>query len=128
MTSKNVLHSPKAPAAIGPYVQAIQVDAWIVGSGQLGIDPRTGQLVPGGIEAETRQVLNNIAAILDSAGLSAEAIVKTTVFLVDLSEFGAMNAVYADFFRDTPPARSTVQVAALPKGARIEIDFWAYRR
>ena len=122
---RETIQTTSAPAAIGPYVQAVRAGSWIIGSGQLGLDPSTGQLVPGGIEAETRQVLVNIAAILQSAGLSLSAIVKTTVFLADLRDFQAMNAVYAEFFLSNPPARSTVQVAALPKGALIEVEFWA---
>jgi 2-iminobutanoate/2-iminopropanoate deaminase len=91
-------------------------------AGQVGLDPQTGELVPGGIEGQTRQALSNLAAVLEAAGTSLARVVKTTVFLQDMGEFAAMNAVYAEFFPANPPARSTVQVAALPRGARVEIE------
>jgi 2-iminobutanoate/2-iminopropanoate deaminase len=116
VTAKNV------PQAIGPYSLAITVGQMIYTAGQTGVDPSTNSLVNGGIEAETRQTLVNIRNVLEAAGSSLQNIVKTTVFLRDMGDFTAMNAVYASFFPSEPPARSTVQVAALPKGAAIEIE------
>ena len=117
-----VIHTDSAPKAIGPYSQAIRIDSLIYTAGQIALDPASGQIVEGGIEAQTRRVLTNLSHVLLAAGSSLNHVVKTTVFLQDLSEFAAMNAVYAEFFPSTPPARSTVQVAALPRGSRIEIE------
>lgn len=117
-----VIHSDRAPKAIGPYSQAIRVGEFIFCAGQAGLDPATGNLVGGGIEAETQRVLQNLAAVLAAAGTSFNRVVKTTVFLLDMNEFAKMNAVYAEFFPTNPPARSTVQVARLPKDARVEIE------
>jgi len=117
-----VIHTEHAPQAIGPYSQAIRVGGFVFCAGQAGLDPATGNLVSGGIEAETRRTLQNLAAVLDAAGTSLSRAVKTTVFLLDMSEFQKMNAVYAAFFPSNPPARSTVQVARLPKDARVEIE------
>jgi len=114
--------TPDAPKAIGPYSQGISAGGLIFVSGQLGIDPETGELVAGGIEEQTHQVLRNISAILSSASASLAGVVKTTVYLKDLKDFPAMNAVYAEFFDQNLPARATVQVSALPKGALVEID------
>jgi 2-iminobutanoate/2-iminopropanoate deaminase len=111
-----------APQAIGPYSQAIRCGAWLFTSGQVALDPKTGQLVSGGIEAEATRALENLRAVLLAAGTDPSKVVKTTVFLVDLGEFQAMNAIYARFFAEARPARSTVQVPALPRGARFEID------
>ncbi|ABY36913.1 MAG TPA: RidA family protein [Chloroflexus aurantiacus] len=111
-----------APAAIGPYSQAIRAGNLIFVSGQLPINPATGELITDDIGAMTRQIFANIAAILQAAGSSLDRIVKTTVFLADLNDFAAMNASYAEHFGDAPPARSTVQVARLPRDARIEIE------
>jgi 2-iminobutanoate/2-iminopropanoate deaminase len=111
-----------APQAIGPYSQAIRCGAWLFTSGQVALDPGTGQLVPGGIEAEVTRALDNLGAVLRAAGSDPSKVVRTTVFLVDLGEFQTMNAIYARFFGDARPARSTVQVAALPRGGRFEID------
>ncbi len=111
-----------APKAIGPYSQGIRVGDFVFCAGQAGLDPATGKLVQGGIEAETRRVLQNLAAVLEQAGTSLKNVVKTTVFLTDMNEFKAMNGVYAEFFPGTPPARSTVQVARLPADARVEIE------
>jgi 2-iminobutanoate/2-iminopropanoate deaminase len=119
---KIVVTSNKAPKAIGPYSVAIRAGLFIFSSGQLGLDPQSGDLVPGGIEAETRQALTNILHVLEDAGSGMQAIVKTTVFLKDMADFSKMNAVYAEFFLENPPARSTVQVAALPKGGSVEIE------
>jgi 2-iminobutanoate/2-iminopropanoate deaminase len=117
-----VIYSDQAPKPIGPYTQARRVGGMVYTAGQVAIDPVTGELVPGGIEAETHQVLANLQAVLGAAGSSLDHIVKTTVFMADLSEFARMNAIYAEFFPAAAPARSTVQVAALPKNARVEIE------
>ncbi len=119
---RQVISSDKAPKAIGPYSQAIRVGDFVFCAGQAALDPATGNLVPGGIEAETRQVLKNLSVVLQAAGTSMSQVVKTTVFLLDMNEFAKMNAVYAEFFPSNPPARSTVQVARLPKDARVEIE------
>ncbi|OGV64502.1 MAG: reactive intermediate/imine deaminase [Lentisphaerae bacterium RIFOXYB12_FULL_65_16] len=123
---KTTVSTKDAPAAIGPYSQAVRAGSFVYTAGQLGLDPATGALVPGGIEAETERVLLNLKAVLTASGSSLASVVKTTVFLADLAEFPAMNAVYAKFFPDSPPARSTVQ-AVVPKGARVEIEAVAYR-
>ncbi len=119
---RKIVSTVQAPKAIGPYSQGIRVGEFIFCAGQAGLDPATGRLVEGGIEAETRRVLKNLAAVLDEAGTSLGNVVKTTVFLTDMTEFKAMNAVYAEFFPTNPPARSTVQVARLPADARVEIE------
>jgi 2-iminobutanoate/2-iminopropanoate deaminase len=116
------LTNDKAPAAIGPYSIGVQVGDLVFSSGQLGIDPASGKIVEGGIEAETHQALRNLAAVLEAAGAGLEDIVKTSVFLRDINDFAAMNTVYAGYFKENPPARSAFQVAALPKGAAIEIE------
>lgn len=118
---KRTIASPDAPKAIGPYSQAVELNGTLFLSGQLPVDPATGT-IPDGIEAQTRQSLTNIGAILKEAGLSHDDIVKTTVLLSDIRNFGAMNAVYAEFFPDSKPARICYQVAALPMGALVEID------
>ncbi len=122
MPTPTVITTDQAPKAIGPYSQAIRVGHFVHTAGQIGLDPATGELVPGGIEEQTRRVLQNLSAILDAAGSSLSRVVKTTVFMADLGEFARMNAVYAEFFPPNPPARSTVQVAALPRGAKVEIE------
>lgn len=114
--------TPNAPRAIGPYSQAVRANGFLFTAGQVGFDPTTGELVDGGITEQTERVLQNIRAILEAAGLDLASVVKTTVYLVDMAEFTAMNAVYADAFGEHRPARSTVAVAALPRGARVEID------
>lgn len=119
---REVIATPEAPQAIGPYSQAIRVGGLVFVSGQIPLDPRTGQLVAGGVEEQTRRVLLNIQAILEAAGLSLKNVVRTTVFLTDLADFPKMNEVYAEFFPESPPARTTVQAAALPRGARVEVD------
>jgi len=111
-----------APRAIGPYSQALRAGGFLFTAGQVGFDPATGELVDGGISQETRQVLQNIRAILEAGGSGLAQVVKTTVFLVDMADFGAMNEVYAEAFGAHRPARSTVAVAALPRGARVEIE------
>jgi 2-iminobutanoate/2-iminopropanoate deaminase len=122
---KKVVISKKAPKAIGPYSVAIRTGNFVFTSGQLGLDPATGNLVPGGIEAETRQSLTNLRHVLADSGSSLEQAVKTTVFLRDMTDFPKMNAVYAEFFPENPPARSTVQAAALPKNGAVEIEVTA---
>jgi 2-iminobutanoate/2-iminopropanoate deaminase len=119
---KRVVTSEKAPQAIGPYSVAIRIEGLVFTSGQLGLDPHTGNLIPGGIEAETRQALTNLRHVLEDSGSGMAAVIKTTVFLKDMAEFTKMNAIYAEYFPENPPARSTVQVAALPKGGSIEIE------
>ena len=119
---KQVISTPKAPAAIGPYSQAIRVGNLVFTSGQIPIDPVTGSFVEGGIKEQTRQSLSNVRAILEEAGLSMANVIKTTVFLADMADFAEMNAVYAEFFVEPFPARSAVAVKTLPKGALIEIE------
>lgn len=123
---KKSIHTGQAPAAIGPYSQAVQVGDFIYTSGQIALDPETGEMLTGGIERETERVLQSLEAILIAAGLSLDAVVKTTVYLADLSHFGSMNQVYERFFRNNKPARACVQVAALPRGALVEIDAVAW--
>jgi 2-iminobutanoate/2-iminopropanoate deaminase len=119
---KDVISSPNAPKAVGPYSAAIKTGSFVFMSGQLGLDPQSGSLVEGGVEAQTKQALTNLQSVLQSNGLDMEAIVKTTVFLQDMGDFAKMNAVYAEFFKSDPPARSTIEVAALPKGGLVEIE------
>lgn len=116
------IETPEAPAAIGPYSQAVQAGALVFLSGQIPLDPQTGVLVDGGIEAQTRQVMANLGAVLRAAGLDFTNLVKTTIYLVDLDDFAVVNGIYGACFGAIPPARATVQVAALPKGALIEIE------
>ncbi len=126
MTKKRI-ETNRAPAAIGPYSQAVLAGEWVYCSGQLALNPDDAQMVgDGDIEAETRQVLQNLDAVLEQAGAGRGDVVKANVYLADMNEFSKMNQVYAEFFEDVvPPARATVQVAALPKNARVEIDFIA---
>ncbi|HYM83467.1 MAG TPA: RidA family protein [Candidatus Dormibacteraeota bacterium] len=119
--------SSSAPAAIGPYSQGIGAGRLVFCSGQVGLDPATGELVEGGVTAQAERALKNLAAVLDAAGLGLGDVVKTTVFLVDMADFQAFNETYARFVTDPPPARSTIAVAALPKGARVEIEAVAVR-
>ena len=119
---KQVIHTDSAPAAIGPYSQAIQIGDLLFVSGQVPIDPSTGAMVEGDIKAQAQQSLNNLKAILNAAGTNMGAVVKTTVFLADMNDFAAMNEVYAQFFQTPYPARSAVQVARLPKDAKVEIE------
>lgn len=116
------IRTEQAPQAIGPYSQAIRTGDLLFLSGQVGLDPVTGAMVEGGLEAETTRALQNLEAVLRAAGAGLDRVVRTTVFLVDLGEFAAMNAIYARAFGENRPARSTVQVSALPRGARVEID------
>lgn len=120
---RSVIQTSKAPAAIGPYSQAILVSNHLVfTAGQIAINPETGQVVEGDIKVQTRRVLENLKAILEAAGTSLAGVVKTTVFLKDMNEFAAMNEVYGEYFNDQPPARTTVEVARLPRDVRVEIE------
>lgn len=118
-------HTDLAPAAIGPYSQAVEVDGWLYTSGQVALDPGTGELVPGGFEAQAEQVMKNLEAVLAAAGCGFEQVVKTTIYLDDLADFATINRIYGEAMGSHRPARSTVEVAALPKAARVEIDMVA---
>ena len=122
---KEVIASSGAPAALGPYSQAIRSGNLVFVSGQIPLDPATGKVVDGGIDLQTERVLKNLAAVLGEAGSSLDKVLKTTVYLRDLADFGGMNEVYAKFFGETPPARATVEVARLPRDVSIEIDLIA---
>jgi 2-iminobutanoate/2-iminopropanoate deaminase len=119
---KEIIQTEHAPQAIGPYSQAVKVNGWIFASGQIPTDPASGQFVTGGIKEQTEQVLKNLEAVLKAAGSDLNHVVKTTVFLLDMGEFVAMNEVYGTFFTAEPPARATVQAARLPRDARVEIE------
>lgn len=119
---KKIIATTAAPAAVGPYSQAVRVGNFVFCSGQIPLDPATQQIVTGDITAQTKRVLENITAVLRAEGLGLEAIVKTTIFLTNLGDFQTVNEIYGSYFKSDPPARSTVQVAALPKGAAIEIE------
>lgn len=121
------LHTDKAPAAIGPYSQAIEVNGMVFASGQIPLDPTTGNVVEGGIKEQTHQALTNAKAIMEAAGLSLANVVKTTVFMADMADFAAMNEVYSTFFTEPYPARSAVAVKALPKGVLVEVECIAAR-
>ena len=121
-TKKRAVSTKTAPAAIGPYSQGLACGNLLFISGQLPIDPVSGELIEGTIEEKTRRVLDNLRAVAEAAGGGLKDVVKTTVFLKDMNDFGAMNSVYAEYFTETPPARAAVQVAALPKGSDIEIE------
>jgi 2-iminobutanoate/2-iminopropanoate deaminase len=126
--SRQAISTTSAPAAVGPYSQGIALDDLVFCSGQIGLDPASGALVEGGVEAQAERALQNLGAVLDAAGCTFADVVKTTVFLADIDDFALVNAVYARFMPDPPPARSTFAVGALPKGARIEIEATAGRR
>lgn len=119
---KTIIKTDLAPAAIGPYSVGVAGGPFVFTAGQLGINPKTGSLVEGGVEAETRQALQNLSAILEAANSCLDNVVKTTVFLRDINDFAKMNTVYGEFFTENPPARSAVQVAALPKNGAVEIE------
>ncbi|MGI8731969.1 MAG: RidA family protein [Pyrinomonadaceae bacterium] len=125
---RQIVKTGLAPEAIGPYSQAIKAGGFVFASGQIPLDPETGQFVAGGIAEQTRQVMKNLAAVLIAAGSDLQLVVKTTVFLADMGEFAAMNEVYGTFFTDEPPARATVQAVALPRDARVEIEAVALLR
>ncbi|HNC09962.1 MAG TPA: RidA family protein [Anaerolineales bacterium] len=120
--TKRVIHTEKAPKAIGPYSQAMHIGNLIYTAGQVALDPASMELVPGGVEEQTRQVLTNLANVLEAAGSSMSQVVKTTVFLKTMDDFAKMNAIYAEVFNENPPARTTVAVAGLPKNALVEIE------
>jgi 2-iminobutanoate/2-iminopropanoate deaminase len=119
---KKIISTSEAPAAIGPYSQAVRSGRFLFCSGQIPLDPKSGQIISGDIAAQTRRVLDNIAAVLRGEGLTFDNVVKTTVFLTDLGDFQTVNEIYGSYFKQDPPARSTVQVSALPKGAKVEIE------
>jgi 2-iminobutanoate/2-iminopropanoate deaminase len=119
---REVISTDKAPAAVGPYSQAVRVGDFVFAAGQVAIDPAAGKLIESNTAAQTRQALTNLSAVLEAAGSSLNRVVKTTVFLKDMGQFKAMNDVYAEFFPSDPPARSTIEVAALPLGALVEIE------
>ena len=119
---KEIIQTANAPAAIGPYSQAVRAGGFVFASGQVPLLPETMQFVAGGIAEQTEQVLRNLQAVLEAAGVGLEQVVKTTVFLADMEEFAAMNEVYGRFFAENPPARATVQAARLPRDARVEIE------
>jgi 2-iminobutanoate/2-iminopropanoate deaminase len=123
---KQIISTSEAPKAVGPYAQAVRAGDFIFGSGQIPLDPSSGQIVSGGIVAQTRRVMDNLTAVLAAAGASTDDVVRTTIYLIDLGDFSQVNEVYATYFPENPPARATVQVAGLPRGASIEIDFIAY--
>ncbi len=123
---KQVIQTPSAPAAIGPYSQAVRVGDLVFLSGQIPLDPATGQIVEGDVATETRRVMDNLAAVLAAAGASFAHVVQTTIYLVDLADFAVVNEIYGRAFSAEPPARATVQVAALPRGARVEISCTAH--
>jgi 2-iminobutanoate/2-iminopropanoate deaminase len=127
MSQRQQITTPKAPAAIGPYSQAIGTESFIFASGQIALDPTSGQLVGDDVRAQTRQVLENVTALLAAAGTSLAQVVKTTVFLTTMANFTPMNEVYSEYFKEAPPARSTVAVAELPKNALVEIEVIALR-
>jgi 2-iminobutanoate/2-iminopropanoate deaminase len=119
---KKIVSTNDAPQAIGPYSQGVRVGSTIYYSGQIPLDPTTGQIVSGGIDVQTRRVMENVGGLLKSQGLSYDNIVKTTIFLADINDFQKVNEIYGSYFKQAPPARSTIQAGALPKGARLEIE------
>ena len=126
MTGPQPQPTPNAPPVAGPYSPAVRAGDWLVLAGQVGLDPASGAMVEGGVEAQARQVLANVKAVLADCGASIAQVAKTTVFVTSMSDFATVNAVYAEAFGEHRPARSTVQVAALPGGAEVEIETWAY--
>jgi 2-iminobutanoate/2-iminopropanoate deaminase len=122
MTNKEIIVTAHAPAAIGPYSQAVRWNGMVYCSGQIPLDPATGEMVEGGITKQTARVLENLKAVLEASGASLASVLKTTVFMKDLSEFAAMNEVYAHYFGDNPPARATVEASRLPRDVRVEIE------
>jgi reactive intermediate/imine deaminase len=126
--SKEILSTDKAPAAIGPYVQAVRANGFVFTSGQIAIDPATQKIVEGDINVQTHRVMDNLKAVLDNAGLSFDDVIKTTCFLKNISDFSAFNAVYGEYFKNTAPARSCVEVARLPKDVLVEVELVAVCR
>lgn len=126
MAEKKIIHSAKAPKAIGPYSQAVKMGSWLFISGQIPIDPESGEVMRGSIAEQTERVMQNISSILEEAGSTFSAVVKTTIFLKDLEDFEEVNAVYGRFFETEPPARATVEVSSLPKDAGVEIETIAF--
>jgi len=126
--SKSIIQTDAAPRAVGPYSQAVKLEgeSLIFVSGQIALDPKTGDRIHGGVVQETRQVMENMKAVLKAAGSSLEKVVKTTVYLNSMDDFGVMNEVYAEYFKENPPARSTIEVSRLPKGMKIEIEAVAH--
>ena len=122
MDQRQVIHTDAAPAAIGPYSQAVKAGGLVFCSGQIALDPTTKELIKGDVARETRQVMKNLTAVLEAAGTSLDRVLKTTIFLTDLGDFAVVNEAYGSFFGDAPPARATIQVAALPLGSRVEIE------
>jgi 2-iminobutanoate/2-iminopropanoate deaminase len=122
MLKKSTIQTDQAPKAIGPYSQAIRAGDFVFCSGQIPLDPKSGEMVPGGIAAQTRQVMNNLEAVLKAAGCDFSTVVKTTIFLADLKDFSAVNEAYGEYFKGDPPARATIQVAGLPRGSLLEIE------
>ena len=125
---RQTVHTESAPAAVGPYSQAIKTESLVFTAGQIALDPATGKMVAGDVQAQARQVLSNLKAVLEASGASLDTVVKTTVFLNDMNDFAAVNAVYSEFFTVDPPARSAVQAAALPLGALVEIEAIALQK
>jgi 2-iminobutanoate/2-iminopropanoate deaminase len=121
-TVRQIIETDKAPRAIGPYSQAIVAGGFVFASGQIPLDPQTGEFVAGGVAEQTEQVMRNLRAVMEAAGTSLERVVKTTVFLADMNDFAAMNEVYGRYFSEQPPARATVEAARLPRDARVEIE------
>ena len=119
---REIVQTEHAPAAIGPYSQAVRAGGFVFASGQIPLDPLTGEFVAGGVAEQTAQVLNNLRAVLEAAGSGLDRIVKTTVFLADMNDFAAMNEIYGQYFKENPPARATVEAARLPRDARVEIE------
>lgn len=126
--TRQIVQTDNAPGAVGPYSQGTRTDELVFTAGQLPLDPATGSFVEGGIQEQTRQALKNLQAVLEAGGAGLDSVVKSTVFLQDMGEFKLMNEVYGEFFTDNPPARSAVEVAALPLGARVEIEAIALRK
>ncbi|KHO62751.1 endoribonuclease L-PSP [Thermoanaerobacter sp. YS13] len=124
---KTIINTDAAPKAIGPYSQAVMIDGFLYASGQVAIDPATGEFVEGGIEAQTERVLENIKVILKAAGMDLNNVIKTTVFVTNIGDFAKINEIYGRYFKDNPPARSLVEVKSLPKGALIEIEVVAHK-